>query len=86
MINKTSNLVARLNNNDFTDSSSKQEPTTPRGIVPERFAIFICGWLIGAIAIPIFVIIQALTAVVWGTVIVFRLLNGKILVNQDDEL
>jgi hypothetical protein len=32
------------------------------------------------------VIIQALTAVVWGTVIVFRLLNGKILVNQDDEL
>jgi hypothetical protein len=86
MIDKTSNSAPRLNNNDFTGSSSKQEPTTPRGIVPERLAIFVCGGLIGAIAIPIFVIIQALTAVVWGTAIVFRLLNGKILVNEEDEL
>lgn len=56
------------------------------GILPERFAIVVCGLLIAVAAIPILVVIQALSALFWGTTTVFRLLNGKGLLDEGDEI
>lgn len=56
------------------------------GILPERFAIVVCGLPIAVAAIPILVVIQALSALVWGTITVFRLLNGKGLLDEGDQL
>jgi hypothetical protein len=75
-----------LNRADIRVTSSKRKANKNSVVLSEKLAITICGWLIAAIAIPLLAVIQALTAVVWGTVTVFQLLNGKGLFNAGDEL
>lgn len=55
-------------------------------IISEKFAIVACGLLIALFAIPVLVIIQVIAAIFWGTVWVFKLLNGEGLFNYEDEL
>ncbi len=58
----------------------------PSAILPEKFAIILCGLIVAVFAIPIFVIIHILYALFWGIVTVFQLLSGKGLFNEEDEL
>lgn len=66
---------------------SMQNHKFPKKIISlERFAIVLCGLFIATFAIPLLVFIQSIVALFWGIVIVFQLLNGKVLLNADDEL
>jgi hypothetical protein len=69
-----------LSKNSIDDQRQSQP-----GILPERFAIVVCGLLIGVIAIPVLVVIQALSTLFWGTAMVLRLLNGKAIFDEEDE-
>jgi len=72
--------------NYLSENSIDDKQQSHLGILPERFAIVVCGLLIGVVAIPILVVIQALSALFWGTTTVFRLLNGRGLLDERDEL
>jgi hypothetical protein len=69
----TSNLTT-----SFHKNPQKHQP----GILSERLAIFSCGLLVALFAIPILVAIHTLSALFWGTISVFQLLNGKGLFNE----
>ncbi len=58
----------------------------PSALVSEKFAIVTCGLLIAAVAIPLLVIIQALSGVFLGITTVFELLNGRGLFNEREGL
>ena len=78
---RPTNSTNYLSANSIEDKQQSQS-----GILPERFAIILCGLLIGVVAIPILVVIQALSGLFWGTTTVLRLLKGKGLFNEGDEL
>ncbi|HEY9668042.1 MAG TPA: hypothetical protein V6C91_14620 [Coleofasciculaceae cyanobacterium] len=79
-------VVAMLQNNCLELISMQNQKSPKMFILSERFAIVICGLLIAFLAIPLLVLIQSIVALFWGIVIVFQLLNGKVLLNADDEL
>lgn len=56
-------------------SNFKAQPTS--GLLSERAAIVICGLGVAVFAIPILVVIQALSGLFWGGVTVYKLLNGS---------
>ena len=70
----------------LSENSINGKQQSQSGILPERFAIVVCGLLIGVIAIPVLVVIQILSALFWGTTTVFRLLNGKGLLDEGYEI
>lgn len=47
------------------------------GIISERSAIVLCGLGVAVFAIPILVVIQALSGLFWGGVTVYKLLNNS---------
>ena len=55
-------------------------------ILPEKFAIVLCGLIVAVFAIPILAVIYIVYALFWGTVTVSQLLRGKGLFNEEDEL
>jgi hypothetical protein len=55
-------------------------------ISAEKIAIVSCGLLIGLFAIPLLVVIQVVAAIFGGMFIVFQLLFGQGLFNEDDQL
>jgi len=70
----------------LSENSIDGKQQSQSGILPERFAIVVCGLLIGVIAIPVLIVIQVLSALFWGTTTVFRLLNGKGSLDEGDEI
>lgn len=54
-----------------------------KALLSEKFAIVVCGLLVGVFAIPLLVVIQTLSAIVWGTTTVFRLLEGEGLFDEE---
>ncbi len=55
-------------------------------IVSEKFAIVTCSLLVAAFAIPLFVVIQAVAANIWGTATVFHLLHSHGLFNVKETI
>jgi glucose uptake protein GlcU len=70
----------------ITANSLNRTQKRHSAILPEKFAIVLCGLLVSVFAIPLLVVIQALSALFWGIATVFHLLSGKGLFNEEDEL
>lgn len=75
-------MIALQNISRFKQSQLNVPPQS--GILSERAAIVICGLVIAAIAIPVLVVIQALSAVYKGGTIVYQLLSGAELDTSDE--
>jgi hypothetical protein len=60
-----------------------QKPSS--AILSEKFAIVTCSLLVAVFAIPMFVVIQALAANVWGTAVVCQLISSKGLSLEGEE-
>jgi hypothetical protein len=86
MLNKISALIKSLLTEDIRVTSGQSEQKSQSGILSEKFAIVTCSLIIAAFAIPLLVVIQALAGLIWGIVIVFQLIQGKGLFNENDEL
>jgi hypothetical protein len=79
-------LIKMLQTNYLKLTSSKREENPHSAILPEKVAIVACGLLVAIFAIPLLVVIQALSAIFWGITTVFELLNGKATFTDEDEL
>ena len=55
-------------------------------ILSEKFAIVSCGLLISVLALPILIVIQALSAIFQGVIIPIQLLNSQGLFNEENQL
>jgi hypothetical protein len=65
---------------ESTSVISLESPQKPKSaIVSEKFAIVTCGLAVAVLTIPLLVVIHALAGIVWGTITVFQLLQGKVL-------
>jgi ligand-binding sensor protein len=70
-----SQMIALQDASITEQSNFKAQPTS--GLLSERAAIVICGLGVAVFAIPILVVIQALSGLFWGGVTVYNLLNGS---------
>jgi hypothetical protein len=68
--------------NCLTENSQKRYSS----ILPEKLAIIVCSAVIATLTFPILIALHTLSAVFWGTSAVWQLLNGKLLLHEDDEL
>lgn len=94
---QTSTLNTEKGSKKVTDSEAKMSMLTQStlipikrakksktGILPERFAIVICGVFIALFAIPLLVVIQVLAALFRGITSVVKLLKGEGLFDDDN--
>lgn len=86
VFDQTSSSVTSLNNTYLTVSDRKQQLKAPSGIISEKVAILTCSLPIAVFAVIALVLIQALSAVIWGSLTIWQLLNGKGLFREGDEL
>ena len=54
------------------------------GLISEKSAIIFCGLGVAFFALPILVVIQALSGLFWGSVSVYKLLNGSDFASMDE--
>jgi hypothetical protein len=52
----------------------------------EKSAIALCSLCIAVLAVPLLVAIQSLSTLIWSGTMVFALINGKGLIEEEDEL
>ncbi len=63
--------------NTSTMQQSQFNEQVKKGLVSERSAIVICGLGVAIFAVPILVVIQAMSGLFWGGATVYKLLNGS---------
>lgn len=54
------------------------------GLISEKSAIVICGLGVAVFALPILVVIQAMSGLFWGGVSIYKLLNGSGFASRDE--
>jgi hypothetical protein len=86
MFDPTPTSDQSLKNTYLIVSSSRRKAKQTPAIVSEKFAIVTCSLLIAVFAIFVMIVMQAISAVIWGTLTIWQLLNGKGLFHDGDEL
>jgi hypothetical protein len=69
-----------------TDCLAENSQKRYSSILPEKLAIILCSAAVAALTFPILIGLHTLSAIFWGTLVVCQLLNGKLLLHEDDEL
>jgi hypothetical protein len=62
-----------LNNSTIGPNTSNEQPKV--GLISEKSAIIICGLGVAVFALPILVIMQAISSLFWGGATIYKLLN-----------
>lgn len=65
-----------INNNSTIGQNNRNEPSQT-GLISEKSAIIICGLGVAVFALPILVVIQAISGLFWGGVTVYQLLDAS---------
>ena len=86
MFDPTSTSAHSLKNTYLIVSASKKKTKSTSALVSEDVAIVTCGLLMAVFAILMLIFMQAISAVIWGTLTIWQLLNGKGLFKNGDEL
>lgn len=68
-------MIALDNNSTIGQNNRNEQSQT--GLISEKSAILICGLGVAVFALPILVVIQAISGLFWGSVAVYQLLNGS---------
>ncbi len=85
MLNQISTSEQSLKDTYLIVSSSRRQAQQRTATVSEEVAIVTCGLLIAVFAILTLIVMQAISAVTWGSVTIWQLLNGKGLFKEGDE-
>jgi hypothetical protein len=71
-------------NNTSTIQQTQFNVQSKKGLLSERAAIIICGLGVAVFAVPILVVIQAMSGLFWGGTTVYKLLNGDAFQAMDE--
>jgi hypothetical protein len=75
-------MIALDNTSTIGQNSRNEQSQT--GLISEKSAIVICGLGVAVFALPILVVIQAISGLFWGSVAVYKLLNGSGCASMDE--
>jgi hypothetical protein len=75
-------MIALDNTSKIGQNNYNEQSQT--GLISEKSAIIICGLGVAVFALPILVIIQVISGLFWGGVLVYKLLNGSDFTSMDE--
>lgn len=76
-------MIALENTSTIGQNNCNQQ-SDQTGLISEKSAIVLCGLGVAVFALPILVVIQALSGLFWGSVSVYKLLNGSDFASRDE--
>lgn len=68
-------MIALNNTSTIGKNNSEEQPQL--GLISEKSAIIICGLGVAVFALPVLVIMQAISSLFLGTATIYKLLSGS---------